>query len=99
MAISIAQQNMHRKVPVNELAKRVNLSLWHFTRLFKVETSVSPAHYMRERKMKAAKQLLGKSYLSVKQIAAQTGSGDRSHFSRDFKKLNGQSPSRFRANQ
>jgi two-component system, response regulator YesN len=97
-AISIIRQNTGSKLSVRELAKRVNLSVWHFTRLFKADTSVSPAHYMRDIRMKVAQGLLEESHLSVKEIAAQAGFGDRSHFSRDFKTLSGQSPSSFRAN-
>ena len=95
-AIRIIHRDRRSKLRVSELAKRVNLSVWHFTRLFKTETTVSPKHYIRYIKIKEAQGLLGKTYLSVKEIAAHVGFGDRSHFSRDFKKLCGQSPSNFR---
>jgi AraC family transcriptional regulator len=95
-AIRIMHRDRRRKLPVRDLAKQVHLSVWHFTRLFKAETSVSPSYYMRSIKVKEAQQLLDGTFLSVKEIAAHVGFGDRSHFSRDFKKLCGQSPSRFR---
>jgi AraC-like DNA-binding protein len=46
--------------------------------------------------MKQAEALLSGSFLSVKEIAASVGVGDRSHFSRDFKKSYGHAPTRFR---
>src|SRR6266849_5994232 len=95
-AIRIMQHDRCRKLAICELAKRVNLSVWHFTRLFKAETSVSPTHYMRCIKVKEAQGLLSETFLSVKEIAAHVGFGDRSHFSRDFKRLCGQSPSSYR---
>jgi len=97
-AIRIMHVETHRNLPIAELAQRVNLSSWHFIRLFKAETSKSPKYYIRYLRMKQAEQLLSESFLSVKEIAAKVGFGDRSHFSRDFKRLFGQAPADFRAN-
>lgn len=97
-AIRIMHVETHCNLPIAELAQRVNLSSWHFIRLFKAETSKSPKYYIRHLRMKQAEQLLSESFLSVKEIAAKVGFGDRSHFSRDFKRLFGQAPAAFRAN-
>ena len=86
----------HRNLRMAELAESVNLSVWHFAHLFKAETSFSPKRYLRSLRMKEAGSLLKESFLSVKQVAAKVGLGDRSHFSRDFKKISGQSPSNYR---
>ncbi len=95
-AINIMHRDRRRNVQVRDLATQVRLSVWHFTRLFKAETSMSPKRYMRSIKVKDAQELLDGTFLSIKEIAAHTGSGDRSHFSRHFKKICGQSPSKFR---
>jgi len=95
-AVRIIHRESHRCLPIRDLAKLVNLSPWHFTRLFKSETSSSPKAYIRCLKMKEAEKLLVDSFLTVKEISATLGFGDRSHFSRDFKRLCGQSPSAFR---
>ena len=92
-AIQIVQRERDRNMPIRELARRVNLSPWYFTRLFKAETSISPKQYIRDYKLRLAEQLLSESFLSVKEVAATVGFGDRSHFSRDFKRLHGQAPS------
>jgi len=92
-AIRIVRLESHRELPIRELARRVNLSVWHFDHLFKAETSTSPKQYIRKHKMKLAEEMLSESFLSVKEVAANLGFGDRSHFSRDFSKVNGQSPS------
>jgi transcriptional regulator GlxA family with amidase domain len=86
----------HRNLRMVDLARSVNLSVWHFTHLFKTETLLSPKRYMRSLRMKEAGKLLEESFLSVKEIAAKVGLGDRSHFSRDFKKISGQSPTSYR---
>jgi AraC-like DNA-binding protein len=97
-ALRTMQLNQHN-LTVAELARSVNLSVWRFAHLFKIETSLSPKQYMRNRKMKQAEQLLQDSFLSIKEVAAVVGIGDRSHFSRDFKRINGQSPSLYRGGQ
>jgi AraC family transcriptional regulator len=95
-AIKIIETEVDRNIPVSELAERVRLSISHFIRLFRAETSLSPKQYMRSVRMKQAEVLLDDSFLSVKEIAATVGIGDRSHFSRDFKRLHGKTPTNFR---
>lgn len=95
-AVEIIHNEIHRNVPVRELAEQVRLSTGHFIRLFRAETSLSPKQYVRCVRMKQAEALLNGSFLSVKEIAAILGAGDRSHFSRDFKKVYGDTPTLFR---
>lgn len=95
-AIKIIHNEIHQNIPVGELARHVRLSTGHFIRLFKAETSLSPKQYVRCLRMKQAEALLDDSFLSVKEIAASVGVGDRSHFSRDFKKKYGHTPTNFR---
>jgi AraC family transcriptional regulator len=93
VAIQIVQLEHNRNVSIRELARRVNLSPWHFTHLFRAETSISPKQFIRDYKLELAAQLLRESFLSVKEVAATVGIGDRSHFSRDFKRVHGCAPS------
>jgi AraC family transcriptional regulator len=95
-AIKAIHEGIHQNVSVRELAQQVRLSTGHFIRLFRAETSLSPKQYVRCVRMKQAEALLHGSFLSVKEIAASLGAGDRSHFSRDFKKLYGRPPAIFR---
>jgi AraC family transcriptional regulator len=98
-AITIIRRESHRNLAISDLARRVNLSPWHFGHLFAAETCSSPKQYMRRLKMNEAQKLLIESFLSVKEIAAELGFGDRSHFSRDFKRFCGQTPSEFRGSE
>jgi AraC-like DNA-binding protein len=98
-ALGIIKDGFHRNPQVRELAHRVHLSRWHFIRLFKAETSLSPKQYVRNLRMQEAEELLRQSFLSVKEIAASLGFEDRSQFSRDFKKFRGSAPTKFRAHR
>lgn len=51
-AIEIVRLGRHRNMLVRELARKVNLSPWHFTRLFKAETTFSPKQYIRDYKLR-----------------------------------------------
>jgi len=95
-AIESIHSDIQQNIPVPELARQVRLSTGYFIRLFKAETSFSPKQYVRCLRMKQAEALLDGSFLSVKEIAASLGVGDRSHFSRDFKKFYGRNPTDFR---
>jgi transcriptional regulator GlxA family with amidase domain len=81
---------------VEELARAVNLSPAHLTRLFRRETGRSPARFGRDLRLDHARQLLQTSFLTVKQIMAASGWNDPSHFCREFKRRHGQSPLAFR---
>lgn len=95
-AVSIIHNEVGADLPIRELAGRVNLSPSRFTHLFKAELSISPQRYVRQYRMKRAEEMLASSFLTVKEIAGTLGFSDVSHFSRDFKKEYGMTPSEFR---
>jgi transcriptional regulator GlxA family with amidase domain len=96
VTLKLMHEEIHRNIPVRDLAQQVKLSTGHFIRLFKAETALSPKQYVRCLRMKQAETLIHGSFLSVKEIAACLGVGDRSHFSRDFKKFHGHAPTSYR---
>src|SRR5678815_4452094 len=96
VAIKIIRLELSQRMTVGYLAKRVNLSPWHFCHLFKAETSVSPKQFVRASRLGKAKDLLADSFFTVKEIAAKVGFEDRSHFTRAFKASEGSSPTHYR---
>src|ERR1700739_881814 len=88
--------NLCTRTSVAELASSVNMSRWWFCHLFKMEMSQSPSHYMGTLRMREAQRMLSETFLSVKEIRAKLGNIDRSHFSREFKKFCGLTPTEFR---
>ncbi len=94
--IALMEEYLHREWPTSRLAQSVNISPSRLHQLFKDETGLPPARYLHSLRMRQARQLLETSYLSVKQVMAQIGVRDESHFVRDYKKLYGLTPAKYR---
>ncbi|HEX7315808.1 MAG TPA: helix-turn-helix transcriptional regulator [Pyrinomonadaceae bacterium] len=95
-AIALAEESLHKGWSPAKLAAVVNLSPSRLHQLFKEETGLPPARYLRQLRMRRAKELLETTHLSVKQVMAGVGVTDESHFVRDFKKCCGLTPARYR---
>jgi len=80
---------------MDELAKETGYNRAYLSRMFKKTTGQSPAQYLLKLRMERARQLLGEP-LTIGQIAASVGFADPFHFSRQFKKWHGCSPSELR---
>ena len=96
VVVEYLHANLCTRISVAELARSVNMSRWHFCHLFKAETSQSPSQYMATLRMREAQTMLAKTFLSVKEIRAKLSNIDRSHFSREFRKFCGLTPTEFR---
>src|SRR5918997_262350 len=94
--IALAEESLHKGWSPAKLAALVNLSPSRLHQLFKEETGLPPARYLRQLRMSRARELLETTHLSVKQVMACVGLSDESHFVRDFKKLCGLTPARYR---
>jgi AraC-like DNA-binding protein len=95
--IALAEESLHKGWSPAKFAGLVNLSPSRLHQLFKEETGLPPARYLRQLRMRRAKELLETTHLSVKQVMAGVGLTDESHFVRDFKKSCGLTPARYRA--
>ena len=89
-------KNIHRTVPVTELAELAGLSRWHFSRCFRQAAGQSPHDYINALKMRLAVRLLQSGREPVKEIASRCGFDDTSYFCKVFKKTHGVAPSLFR---
>lgn len=93
--IEVMRTDGHHRLSVTGLARMVELSPWYFTHLFKAETSKSPIQYLKESRMQLAEEMLRETSLSLKEVVSAIGLSDRSHFSREFKRLHGMTPREF----
>ena len=79
------------------MEKRMNMSVGHFTRLFRKISQVTPIEYLTNIRIEKAKRMLKADYKSnISEIAFQCGYSDLTYFSASFKKKIGESPSQFR---
>lgn len=89
-------ENLTEEFNLDQLASRAGLSKFHFNRLFKTATGVSPSSYHINLRMNAARQLLRESKQSVVEVALEIGYTNPSHFARLFRRETGLSPSDYR---
>jgi transcriptional regulator GlxA family with amidase domain len=94
--MALIQAELHQSVPLHEVAKSVNLSDSRLRHLFKMETGSSPSEFLKALRMQRAKELCEATFLSIKEIMGRVGIRDPRHFVRDFEKIYGLSPARFR---
>lgn len=77
----------------------LHLSHYHFCRLFKQSTGITPHQYLTQCRIDRAKQLLLTTRLTITEIAFAVGSTNHSSFTRLFRQYVGVPPKVFRAAQ
>lgn len=73
-------------VSLEQLARQVNLSAFHFNRVFSKELGMPPHEFQIQVRIARAKVLLRDGW-PIQQVACETGFADQSHFTRHFKRL------------
>lgn len=96
-AYDIIKRNFQRKILLGDLARKVELSPYHFQRLFRKEMTESPADCLtRIRLERAAHFLITAKDVSMSTLAEECGFSSLSTFSRAFSKRYGMSPLAFK---
>ena len=80
-----------------DLAKAAGMSVFHFAKLFKQTTGLSPHRYALTRRMEKAKQLLRQEDVKVLEVSVRTGFVDQRHFTKVFRRFTGVTPTEYRA--
>jgi AraC family transcriptional regulator len=90
------QTYLDRDIKLIELAELVDMSQYHFCRLFKQSTGVPPHQFVLQQRIERAKQLLQQKNLAIADIALSCGFKSQSHLTTLFRKFTGSTPKAFR---
>jgi AraC family transcriptional regulator len=82
---------------LDEMAREVGLSVFHFARMFRRATGMSPHQFVMERRIERASLALMHTRAPVEEIASALGFSNFSHFRRVFRRAFGVAPSSLRA--
>jgi AraC family transcriptional regulator len=87
---------LHRNIQLAELADLVEMSQFHFLRLFRAACGKTPHQYLVERRVEVAKAILLREDVPLAEVAYRVGFADQSHFTRHFRRIIGAPPGRLR---
>ena len=91
------ENNLHRELRLTELGAVARMSPYHFARLFKTATGVSPHRFVVLRRIDAAAAMLTSSTSSIGAIGRAVGFRTPSQFATIFRRMTGLTPTAYRA--
>ncbi len=95
-SIEYMKYHLGSSMNIDELANAAGLSRYHFSRIFKEHTGVSPYDYLLGLRMDMARHLLNTTNQSVNEIAYNLGYQSQMGFTMAFTKREGISPGEYR---
>ena len=93
--VTFIEENLESPIGLSDLAGVVNVSRFHFARLFKRSMGVTAISYVEQCRLRRAQSLILDSDFPLSQIALITGFADQSHFTRRFHRRFGCTPAAF----
>jgi len=88
------QDNLSDNLTLDDISKELDISKYHFLRLFKEHTHFSPHAYVMQKRIEKAKELLRAGHTLV-DVAYSCGFNDQSHFYKRFKTFMGITPGEY----
>lgn len=90
------EQNLDKRIVIDDIAERAGYSKWYLQRLFKEVTGDNLASYVRRRRLMRAAAELKRTDKKIMDITLQYGFDSQQTFTRAFKRRFGTSPGLFR---
>lgn len=81
---------------LSDISKRLYISSEHLIRIFKKDLGVTPHMYLLRHRIEKGKQLLRQTSLSVESVSQMVGFKSHSNFSKQFRDMEGKTPTLYR---
>ncbi len=88
--------NLEADLTLGDLAAVVQMPADGFGRSFRATMGMAPYKYVQERRIRRAESLLSTSDMALSEVALAAGYSSQSHFTRAFRRHNGQTPGAYR---
>ena len=98
-AIRLVESQAARPVELKEMAAVAGMSKYHFLRVFRRLTGMTPHQYLISARLRRAALALRSSRRPVIAVALDSGFGDLSTFNKTFRAVFGLTPTRYRASR
>lgn len=95
-ALRFMETEFHKGPTLNQIAKVVHLSPFHFHRRFTELLGITPKHFLLSCQIDQAKRMLVAGDRELADIAKECGFAHQSHFTSRFKQATGLTPTRWR---
>lgn len=96
--VNYFEEHYSEKISLDRIAENMYLSTFYISKIFKSETGDAPIRHLINIRLERAKEILEENPgLSIKEVAARVGYEDVYHFSKQFKKHYGVSPSQVKS--
>ncbi len=89
---------LEQNIKLADLAQLLDMSQFHFSRLFKQSIGITPHQYLSQQRVERAKKLLKKTDRLIIDIALECGFSSHSHLSKQFRQFTGMTPKTYRLN-
>lgn len=89
--------NLERTISLDELARVAGLSMFHFSRCFKLATNTTPHMFVTARRIEASRVMLANTTDCLAEIAYACGFSSQAYFTTKFKEHTSRTPGAYRA--
>ena len=88
---------LDKNIKLADLAQLLDMSSFHFSRLFKQSIGITPHQYLSQQRVERAKELLKQTDRLIIDIALECGFSSHSHLSKQFRQFTGMTPKAYRS--